>query len=151
MGHLEQFQELLTSSKNRVTLVTYRRVFLRDLRPSRGSKKYQSRVSSTRRRPKNRQSPGRRRLCVNPGCQVATPPGQVQNEFYKLEDPIPEDLRCKASITPGATLIRCLTCQNISEGRINAEGDPIPRRHTRLFWDANAGAVKYVPLQEGLV
>jgi hypothetical protein len=54
----------------------------------------------------------------------------------------------KAGVREDSKLFVCCNCGNLSQGKINSEGDPIPITHLRLFRDPysqNSQTVVYVP------
>jgi hypothetical protein len=84
-----------------------------------------------------------KRLCVNPDCQRGVPLDQVQNLIDVFDEEIDPGLRKKALMRPNSPVFVCCICGNLSHGRINTEGDPLPITHLRLFRDPNSGTVVY--------
>ena len=89
--------------------------------------------------------PRRKRLCVNPDCQRGVPLDQVQNMIEVFKGKVDPGLLKRARVRDDSELLVCCICGNLSQGKFNPEGDPIPIRHLRLFRDPNSRTVVYYP------
>ena len=107
-----------------------------------------NRTRKANRNGKSRSMSGPKKLCVNPDCQRGVPLDQVQNMIEVFKGKIDIGLLKLARVRDDCELLVCCTCGNLSQGKINPEGEPIPITHLRLFRDPysqNKQTVVYVP------
>jgi hypothetical protein len=87
----------------------------------------------------------RKKLCLNRYCQQGVTLDRILNQIFAFEGEIPLNLLKKASMKEALPVFRCDICGQLSQGRLSAEGDPIPVVATPFFIDFTTQTVVYHP------
>lgn len=86
-----------------------------------------------------------RKLCLNRYCQQGVSLDRILNQIFVFDTETQQDLREKSSMREDLPVFRCDICGNLSQGRLDAEGNPIRLVASPLFYDSYSQTVEYHP------